>query len=121
MKELWSKYKAEIGLGILIVYTLTLGVATADEIFHLGLFPTKLDKMIATAIQQTNDPDQEVAKQASKEIVEYGDFAVPQLISALDGGAPQDVVIASLKQITGQDFSEPAKWKEWYSEHRKEF
>ena len=121
MKDLWSKYKAEIGLGILIVYTLTLGVATADEIFHLGLFPTKLDKMIATAIEKTNDPDQAVVKQAASEIVEYGDFSVPQLIAALDGGAPQDLVIQSLKKITGQDFSDPAKWKEWYREHQKEF
>ena len=121
MKELWNKYKVEIGLGILIVYTLTLGVATVDEIFHLGLFPTKLDKMVAAAIEKTNSPDQEEVKRAVNEIVEYGDFSVPQLVAALDGGAPQDQVIQSLKRITGQEFTDPAQWKAWYREHQKEF
>lgn len=121
MKELWKKYKAEIGLGILILYTLTLGVATADEVFHLGLFPTKLDNLIEDAIDRTNSTDADTARRAANELVEYGDFSVPQLIAALDGGAPQAVVVQTLKRITGQDISDPAQWKDWYRQHRKEF
>lgn len=121
MKELWKKYKAEIGLGVLVLYTLSLGVATADEVFHLGLFPTKLDSLIEDAIDRTNSPDPETSRRAANELVEYGDFSVPQLIDALDGQAPKEVIIQVLKRITGQDFSEPGQWKDWYRQHRAEF
>lgn len=120
MKEFWQKHKAEIGLAILILYTVSLGVATADELFHLGLFPTKLDKLIAQSVEKLGSSDPDEVKQGSRELQEYGDFAVPKLVAAVEGEA-SDKVMENLKVITGQEFSEPAKWKEWYSEHKKEF
>jgi len=121
LKEFWNRHKAEIGLAILAVYTLSLGVATADELFHLGLFPTKLDKMIAEAIADFDNSDPRAVQQALRDVREYGDFAVPQLIGALDGKAPRNLVIQSLKAITSQDFAEPEKWKEWYRNHQEDY
>ena len=122
MKEFWEKYKAELGLAVLIIYTLSLGVATADELFHLGLFPTKLDRMIAQAIEKFESQDPREREQGVKEIIEYGDFAVPQLIKALDEpGQARTLALRCLKKISGLDFEDPEKWKEWYKQHREEF
>jgi hypothetical protein len=121
LKELWDKHKANIGLAVLIIYCLSLGVATADEVFHLGIFKTKIEKMVAACI---DDFSAERTRQdkAVKDLVEYGEFAVPQLVRALDRGGPaQELSIQCLQQITGQTFKEPAQWKDWYRQHESEF
>ena len=123
MKEFLGKYKAEIGLAVLILYTLSLGVATADELFGLGLFPTKLDRMITAAIKKWESPEQSVRDQGTKEIEEYGDFAVPQLVKALDReGTVKELALQELPKVSGQNFgNDPAAWKKWYQEHKREF
>jgi len=123
IQEFLGKYKAEIGLAILILYTLSLGVATADELFGLGLFPTKLDRMISAAIEKWESPDARVRDAGMKEIQEYGDFAVPQLIKALDReGTVKEMALQALPQVTGQNFgNDVAAWKKWYKEHQDEF
>lgn len=122
MKEFWDKHKADIGLAVLVIYTLCLGGATADQLFNLGLFPTKLDRMIGQAIDKLGSQDPEARDQAFTEIVQYGDFAVPQLIKALNQQNPvQEAAIKALKQITDQSMDDPAKWKEWYKQHKNEY
>jgi hypothetical protein len=122
MKELWEKHKGTIGLALLIVYTLGLGVAVADEIFHLGLFPPKLDKLIAKAIDDFASPEVKVRDQAFNDIVEYGEFAIPLLIKSLDGDpSVRDASIKALQKITEQKFAEPGQWEEWYAEHKSDF
>jgi hypothetical protein len=120
VKEFWDKHKADIGLAVLVLYTLSLSVATADQLFNLGLFPTKLDRMIAESIRKfDNDSTRD---QGMKEITQYGDFAVPQLIKALsDGDKIRTASITALKKITDQDMDDPAQWKEWYRQHQDEF
>lgn len=123
IQEFWGKYKAEIGLAVLILYTLSLGVATADELFGLGLFPTKLDRMITAAIQKWESPDASVREEGMKEIEEYGDFAVPQLIKCLDREGPvKEMALQALPKVSGQNFgADVAAWKKWYQEHKDEF
>jgi len=122
VKEFFSKRKADIGLAVLVIYTLTLGVATADELFNLGLFPTKLDKMIAAAVKQLESDDPGLRQKALQDLVEYGDFAVPQLIRALDKErAPQDLVIKALEEIQREKKPSPEAWKKWYQENKDRF
>jgi hypothetical protein len=120
VKEFWDKHKADIGLAVLILYTLSLSVATADQLFDLGLFPTKLDRMIAESIRKFNSDS--TRDEGMKEIIQYGDFAVPQLIKSLDDGDKvRTSCIAALQKITDQDMKDPAKWKEWYNQHKDGF
>jgi hypothetical protein len=122
-KEKVLKYKAEIGLVVLVIYAITLGIAAADEIFDLGLFPTKLDRMIAESIQNFKSPDPSVRDQAVMEIQQYGDFAVPQLIDALDEqGQTKELALKCLVMVTDQDFGDNMEaWKRWYENHKDEF
>lgn len=122
MKEFFSKRKADIGLAVLVIYTLTLGVATADELFNLGLFPTKLDKMIAAAVKQLESDDPGLRQKALQDLVEYGDFAVPQLIRALDKErTPRDLALKALEEIQGEKKPSPEAWKKWYQENKDRF
>lgn len=112
----------QIALVILILYTCSLAVATADEVFHLGIFPTRLERMIGKAIKNLKSPDAAVQEQAKKELELYGDFAVPQLIKALDDPAIKSQALDLLKEASGKDLGpDPKEWKEWYERHKSEF
>lgn len=120
--EFLKKRKGEIGLTLLIIYSITLGIATADEIFDLGIFPTKLEKMIAQSIEKLKSNDKQIQEQAMKELEEYGDFAVPQLIKAIDNENIRPLVLETLKKVAGKDLgNDPNAWKEWYKRHKDEF
>jgi len=123
LKEFWDKRKAEIGLAILVIYTLTLGVATADELFHLGLFPTKLDRLIATAIDNLDSSQSAVREDARRELIQYGDFAVPALVGTLDSGSAnqKNLAMEILVKITDQEFDSAQRWQQWYQNHKDEF
>ncbi len=111
-----------IALALLILYTLSLGVATADEVFHLGIFPTQLERMISKAINNLKSPDAAVKDSAKKELELYGDFAVPQLIKALGDTQLRPDVIDLLKEVSGKDLgSDPQAWKDWFEKHKHEF
>jgi hypothetical protein len=118
MKNKWP----QIALVLLVLYTLSLAVATADEVFHLGIFPTRLERMISKAIKDLKSPDAQVQEQARKELELYGDFAIPQLIKALDDPAIKSKVLELLKEASGKDLGpDPKQWKDWYSRHKNEF
>ncbi len=122
MKELWDKYKIEIGLGLLFFYVISLGAATADEIFKIGLFPTKLDQKIESSLDNYYLKDANLEKTAMRDLVEYGDFAVPKLVGALnDGDEVQALCIKTLQKITGNNFKTAEEWKKWYSDHRGDY
>jgi len=125
MSEGWNKIKEKIpniALAILIIYTLTLAVATADEVFDLGIFPTKLERMVSKAIKDLKNPDPKIQAQAKQELELYGDFAIPELIKALNDPEVKDQVLALLKEITGKNLGEdPKEWKKWYKRHKHEF
>jgi len=118
VKRIWPK----VALALLVIYTLSLAVATADEIFNLGLFPTKLERMIGKAIKNLKSPDSEVQFQAKKEIELYGDFAIPQLIKALDAPEIKHQALELLKTVSGKNLGQdPKAWRDWYKKHKHEF
>jgi len=118
LKQKWP----QIALVILGLYTLSLAVATADEVFHLGIFPTRLERMISKAIKNLKSPEAAVQDQAKKELELYGDFAIPQLIKAMDDPQIKSQVLELLKSATGKDLGpDPKEWKNWYSRHKNEF
>ncbi len=123
MKEFWAKHKATIGLGILVLYVVVLGVATADEVFSFGLFPTKLDRMICESIEKMQSPDAVTREEGKQEILEYGDFSVPQLIDALDEPEPlKGLALECLAEVSNQEFgTDTTIWKNWYKDHKDEF
>jgi hypothetical protein len=122
VKEFWEKHKANIGLAVLVLYTLSLAVATTDQIFGLGLFPAKLDRMIAESIEKFDSNEEKVRKEGVREIIEYGDFSVPQLIKALDKDSrTRDLAVHSLNKITEQEFKDIGEWKDWYKRHKDQF
>jgi hypothetical protein len=122
VKEFWDKHKANIGLVVLVLYTLSLAVATTDQIFGLGLFPAKLDRMIGESIEKFDSNEEKVRKEGVREIIEYGDFSVPQLIKALDKDSrTRDLAVHSLNKITEQEFKDIGEWKDWYKRHKDQF
>ncbi len=119
MKEFWEKNKANIALAVLLIYTLILGVAAADDIFKLGMFPTKLEKMIAKSIDEFSSPDAEAKQKAINSILEYGDFAAPQLMKAMrEGGETEELSISCMQKITGQKFKTVEEWNKWYEANK---
>ncbi len=129
MRESWNsivdalvRHKGNIGLVLLIVYTLSLGVATADEIFHLQLFPTKLDKMIQQSIDNLDSEKLQERKRARDKLLQYGEFAVPKLISATARkGRTGEAAMEILRKITEQEFDTSPKWKEWFRKHQEDY
>ena len=125
MSERWKTIKEKlptIALILLILYTISLAVATADEVFDLGIFPTKLERMVGKAIKNLKSPDPKIREQAKKELELYGDFAIPRLIKALKDPEVKDDVLKLLKEITGKNFGDnPKEWWKWYKRHKHEF
>jgi hypothetical protein len=112
----------QIALALLVIYTLTLAVASADEIFGFGIFPTRLERMIKVSIGNLGSSNATIRDDAKKEIELYGDFAVPQLIRAMDNSAIKDQAIELLKSVSGKDMgSDPKAWREWDQQHKHEF
>ena len=74
----------------LCVYALVLAVLTADQIFGLGLYPPKLDRMIMDHLDHLADPDMPKEERENTEewLISYHEFAVPHLLKALRGGKP---------------------------------
>ena len=64
-----------------------------------------------------------VAREAGlEEILEYGDFAVPQLVNALDGKqSTRELAVEALKKITDQNMDDPEKWEQWYEQHKHDY
>ena len=123
-KEFWGKRKQDILLGALVLYVISLGVVTLDELFHLGIFPTALEKQINVQIKKIKDPDPKIQAEGLNGIMEIGDFAVPQLMKLLDTNdvTVRKNAITLLSKLTGQSFGDDAKaWEQWYRKHRDEY
>ncbi|MFO8056052.1 MAG: hypothetical protein R6V10_02000 [bacterium] len=122
LRDIWTRHKGNIGLALLIVYTLSLGVATADEIFHLQLFPTKLDKMIQESIENLDSENPKDRKQARTNLLQYNEFAVPKLVAATDReGRIGKAAMELLRKITDREFDTPEEWKQWYQKHQEDY
>jgi len=122
LREFWRKHKGDIGLALLIVYTLSLGVAAADEIFHLQLFPTKLDRMIEDSIENLDSENPKSRQEARTNLLQYGEFAVPKLVGAVDReGQTGEAAMRLLQKITERKFESPSDWQDWYQKHQEDY
>ena len=63
----------------LAVYVGALGVLTADNVFHLGIFPPKLDRILAADIAKLGSADEKKHVAAQDEILAYHEFSMPPL------------------------------------------
>lgn len=106
------------------VYVGTLGVLTADNIFQLGLFPPKLDRILMADIAKLASQDEKEAKAAQEEIVSYHEFSVPPLLRAMERGdaAHQARCAECLRLIASRYFlsdanygTDSAAWRRWWS------
>ena len=125
MIEFLKRHKDNILLGILVLYVISLGVVTLDELFDFGWFPTELEKQINVQIEKIKSDDPSLQEEGKMDILEdKGDFAVPQLIRLLDDEKEltRKNAIELLTKLTDQNFGEDIKaWKLWYRKNKDSF
>ena len=112
------------------IYALILAVLTVDQIFNLGLYPPKLDRMLSSHIQALGNPDlKPEEKQAlADELVSYHEFSVPLLLKAVKKGDPQvkPAALRCLQEIAARFFDadirpmgdDPAQLDAWWKDLR---
>ncbi len=121
----------------LVLYTIALGVAVSDDAFHLGIFPTALEREARGHIRQFDSDDEAARRGAAERLVREVDafVAVPELIRALRSGSPRvrETAIECLRRITKADLAfDPgappgdrraaiATWRRWWRENRDRF
>jgi len=90
----WAPRALLSGLGL---YALVRTVLTADQIFDLGLYPPRLDRMIIARIGRLADRNLSVEERTNIEewLISYHEFAVPHLLKALKKGEPAVVASAT--------------------------
>jgi len=132
-----ARHRAAILLGGLALYTIALGVAVCDDVFHLGIFPTALEREARRHIAAFDSPDEAARREAADRLAREVDafVAVPELIRALGSSSPRvrETAIACLRRITKAhlpfDPAAPAAerrqaiaaWRRWWREHRERF
>ncbi|HPD16352.1 MAG TPA: hypothetical protein PLE19_15470 [Planctomycetota bacterium] len=131
------RHRATILLAGVVLYTLALGVAVCDEAFHLGLFPTALERQARDQIALFDSPDEATRREAADTLVRRVDafVAIPELIRALgSGSAPvREGASACLRRLAagGPPFdpaAPPAErraavaaWGQWWRENKGRF
>jgi hypothetical protein len=130
----WTRHRAAILTVAFALYTIALGVCIADDVLHLGLFPTELEREARSLIAQFDSPDAGVRSQAVERLLNDVEafVTVPELIRALGSTSPQRRALADecLRQITqihqGFDPNAPPaerraavrRWRTWWRENR---
>jgi hypothetical protein len=130
------RHRGRLLAGALVLYTLALGVAVCDDAFHLGLFPTSLEREARGHIRQFGSDDAAERKAADKLESGVDAFvAIPELIRALSDRSPQVRGLAAecLRRLTKTDLPfEPdaapderraaiARWRQWWGENKDRF
>ncbi|MFW6164057.1 MAG: hypothetical protein ACODAJ_14920, partial [Planctomycetota bacterium] len=131
---LWARHKATVLTVALVLYTIVLGVAVADDVLHLGLFPTRLEAMARERIADLGHEDEERRRKAADELVRKIDafVAVPALLDALDADSLQrrTLAIECLRRITSSahGYAPDAprarrraaieRWRRWWRENK---
>ena len=102
--SLWARHRTACLTAALAVYALVLAVAVADDVLHLGLFPTRLERMARDLIADLDHPDEAQRRRAADKLVRDVDpfVAVPQLFRALDdpSGTRRAAAVECLRRIT---------------------
>ncbi len=107
----------------LVIYVGALGALTADNVFQLRLFPSRLERLLAGEIARLDSPDPKVRQAAQDEIVGYHEFSIPLLIRALRSGDAQRKercaeclsLIARKFFLSDADYGPHAgRWSQWW-------
>lgn len=131
---LLKRHRSTILTVALVVYAIALGVAVADDVFHLGLFPTQLERRARDLIEQLDAPDQAARQTAADKLVKEMDtfVGVPELIRALGSRSAQRRALAveCLRRITRtrhgyapdaspqQRRAAIARWRAWWKRNK---
>ena len=127
---LWQRHRGTVLTVSLVVYAIALAVAVADDVLHLGLFPTQLERMARDLIAELDAPDAAQRTRAADRLVRDIDtfVAVPELFRALDSRSASRRALAAecLRRITSTShgYSPDApraerraaiqRWRQWW-------
>ncbi|MBM4042608.1 MAG: hypothetical protein FJ290_29315 [Planctomycetes bacterium] len=133
----FQRHRAKILLTALVVYTLALGVAVCDDVFHWGIFPTALEREAQGHIRQFDNENEAARKAAADKLAaEVDDFvAIPELIRALGDSSlwVRQAAADCLRRLTKADLPfDPAaapaerraaiaRWRQWWRENKDRF
>jgi len=133
----FQRHRARLLLAALVLYTIALGVAVCDDVFHLGLFPTALEREARGFIAGFDDPDEATRREAAEKLAKQVDafVAVPELIRALGHASPtvRGLAAECLRRLTKSDLPfDPAappaerraaiaRWRQWWRENKDHF
>jgi hypothetical protein len=133
----FQRHRARILLAAVVLYTLALGVAVSDDVFHLGLFPTALEREALDHIRQFDTDDAAARRAAADKLIAEVDafVAIPELIQALGDSSPRVRGTAAdyLRRLTKADLpfdpdAAPAErraavaaWRQWWRENKDHF
>jgi len=125
-----------VTLGLLAL-TAFLGVAAADEVLDLGLFPTPLEREARELIANFASPDESARRQAVAKLMRNVEpfVAIPELIRALDSKdrRVRELAAECLRRLTataeGYDPKAPrserraaiARWRKWWRQNYDRF
>ena len=125
-----------ITLGLLAL-TAVIGVAAADEVLDLGLFPTPLEREARELIATFASPDEGARRQAVAKLMRNVEafVAIPELIRALDSKdlRVRELAADCLRKLArtsqGYDPKAPrperraaiARWRKWWRENYDRF
>jgi len=135
--SLLKRHRASILLAGVVLYTAALGVAVSDDVFHLGLFPTALERQAREQIALFDSSDEDTRREAADTLVRRVDafVAIPELIRALgsESARVRERSSACLRRLaeTGPPFDPAAPpagrraaiaaWREWWRENKGRF
>ena len=129
-----NRHRTTILTVALLAYAIALTVAVADDVLHLGWFPTDLERRARALIGQLDAPDQATRHKAADALVREMDsfVGVPELIRALGSpSAPRRAAaIECLRRITNtrHDYVPDAppkarrqaiaRWRAWWAKSK---
>ena len=134
---LWTRHRATILTVGLALYAAALAFAVADDVLHLGYFPTQLEQMARDRIARLDSPDPAERQRAADALC--GDIdafvAVPELFRALasDTQTRRAATIECVRRITqshqGYEPDGPPeerraairRWRQWWTANHDRF
>jgi len=131
------RHRTRLLLVAAVLYTVALGVAVCDDVFHLGLFPTAFEREARDHIRQFGSDDEAARRAAADKLVGEVDafVAIPELIRALSDASPTVRALAAecLRRLAKADLPfDPnaapaerraaiARWRQWWGKNRDHF
>ncbi|NOZ21792.1 MAG: hypothetical protein GXP25_11990 [Planctomycetes bacterium] len=111
------------GVVVLSIWVIALGIYGVDRAFHLGFFPTRLERHLTDYREQLTDQNPEVRKKAEQGLFSYHGFSVPILIQGLRSGSEERKAACArcLRRIAEYYYGarphygiDADKWERWW-------